>query len=197
MKFTAIASILTCVILSGYTATIHADTYTPLNVITKPKTATTSAETIPVQIEELGWMDQSRMSQQITRIDELAQTKLGVALQQDLTDLATLQRIIDKDLVVQDDYATQLAMGAVLGRVMHADFPDTLVWKNYRDAQGVSVSLCVKNTSDCLFPITMLTRYMRIGTKPEVKKVYYDAFKYIEKHLPKIPYDGRVMHKLK
>jgi mRNA-degrading endonuclease toxin of MazEF toxin-antitoxin module len=195
MKSTIITS--TLIIFSFFTTQTYADKYSPLNVITTPKTTAKTTTTSEVQIEDIGWMDQSRMSQQITRIDELAQTKIGVTLQQDLADLETLQRIIDKELVAQDDYTTQLAMGTVLGNVMLADFPNTLVWKNYRDIQGTSVSLCVKNTSECLFPMTMLTRRMRVGTKPNVKKIYYDAIKLMEKHLPKLPYSEEIMHKLK
>lgn len=167
---------------------------TPLNVVEdKPAIPEKKKDT---QIRELGWMDKNRMEQEVTRVNELGQTKLGTPLRRDLSDLNTLQRIIDKELVAMDDYETQQAMGVVLGNVMLADFPNTFEWKIYEDQLGRSRALCVRNTNDCLFPVTMLSRRMEVGTKPDVKKIYNDAIMLVEKHLPKLPYDGGIMYRL-
>ena len=61
---------------------------------------------------------------------------------------------------------------------------------------GRSRALCVKQTSSCLFPVTMLSRRMKVGTKPDVKKIYNEAILLMQKHLPKLPYDGGIMYKL-
>lgn len=164
-----------------------------LNVISKPSAAPAKKEPI---ITDLGWMDFNRMEQETTKVNELAQTKTGTPLRRDLTDLDTLQRIINNELVAVDDHETQQALGVVLGNVMLADFPTTFEWKVYEDDLGRSRAICVKQTSSCLFPITMLSRRMEVGTKPDVKKVYDEAILLMQKHLPKLPYDGGIMYKL-
>lgn len=167
---------------------------TPMNVVNKQTpTIETKKE---IQIKELGWMDKNRMDQETTKINELTQTKLGTPLRRDLSDLSTLQRIVDKELVATDNFELQQAMGVVLGNVMLADFPNTLEWKIYEDELGRSRALCARKTNDCLFPVTMLSRRMEVGTKPNVRKIYDDALLRMEKHLPKLPYDGGIMYRL-
>ncbi|MGV8838371.1 DUF3806 domain-containing protein [Cellvibrio sp.] len=165
---------------------------TPLNVVSEP---TPVAPPKDVVIKELGWMDKNKMEQELTKLSELTQTKLGTPIRKDLSDLDTIQRLVDKNLVEQDDYETQQAMGLALGNLILADFPNTFEWKIYEDEIGRSRALCVKKTSDCLFPITMLSRRMEVGTKPDVKKIHTDAIMRMEKHLPKLPYDGGIMYK--
>lgn len=167
---------------------------TPMNVVDKQPTAIETKKEI--RITELGWMDKNRMDQETTKINELAQTKLGTPLRRNLNDLNTLQRIVDKELVAMDNYELQQAMGIILGNVMLADFPNTFEWKVYEDELGRSRALCVRKTNDCLFPVTMLSRRMEVGTKPNVRKIYDDALLRMEKHLPKLPYDGGIMYRL-
>ena len=149
-----------------------------------------------VAIKELSWMDKNKMEQDIAKLSEFTQTKIGIPIRQNLSDLDTLQRLIDKNIVAQDNYKTQQAMGMVLGNLILADFPNTFEWKIYEDEIGSSRGLCVKSTSDCLFPITMFSRRMEVGIKPDVKKIHTDAIMRMEKHLPKLPYDGRIMYQL-
>lgn len=171
-------------------ATAHAQS--PLNIVSEP---TLVAPPKGVTIKELGWMDKSKMEQEIVALNELTQTKLGTPIRKDLSDLNTMQRLVDKNVVAQDDYETQQAMGLALGNLILADFPNTFEWKIYEDEIGRSRALCVKKTNDCLFPITMLSRRMEVGTKPDVKKIHTDAIVRMEKHLPKLPYDGGIMYK--
>lgn len=149
-----------------------------------------------VVISDMSWMDKNKTEKQIQKINTLAQTKLGVQINQNLDDLYLLQRIVDKELVKNDDSDSQEAMGVVLGNVMLADFAGTLEWKIYEDSLGRSRALCVKKTQECLFPITMLSRRMVIGTKPDVQKIYDDSIDMMKEFLPQIPYGGGVMHRL-
>lgn len=145
---------------------------------------------------DLSWMDQSKMEQEIAALSELTASKIGTPIRADLGDLDTLQTLIDKKIVAQDDYKTQQAMGLALGNLILADFPDTFEWKIYEDELGRSRALCVKKSHNCLFPITMLSRRMEMGTTLDVKKVHRDAITLMEKYLPKMPYGGGIMYKL-
>jgi hypothetical protein len=142
-----------------------------------------------VTIEDLAWMDRNHMAQQVQRVDDLARTRVGSQIREDLSDLTTLQRIVDRELVDQDDRLTLQALGAVLGNVMAAEV-DELEWKVYEDNRGRSRALCVEGTEECLFPITMLSRRMEVGLKPDVRQVYKDALALIEPYLPELPYGG-------
>lgn len=168
---------------------------TPLNVVSKAPIENHKVDE-SLEITDLGWMDHNKMSKQVEKINELAQTKLGTPLRKDLSDLATLQRIIEKDLVDIKDFDTQQAMGVVLGNVMLADFPQSLEWKIYRDNLGRSRALCIKGTQECLFPVTMLSRRMEVGLKPDVKKVYDDALDMVAELLPQMPFGGGLLHHL-
>jgi len=177
------------------TASLQAWADTPLNIISesapKPKVEN------KVAIEDLGWMDHNKMDQQLRKVDELTLSKLGTPLRKNYSDLDTLQRLIDKELVPQDDLDTQQAMGIALGNVLLADFPHTLEWKVYRDNLGRSRALCVKGTQECFFPVTMLSRRMEVGSKPNVRKIYQDSVAMMAEYLPKMPYGGEVLHTLK
>lgn len=158
----------------------------PANEISPPK----------IQIEDLDWIDKKHMEEEALKIDKLFQSRLGVSVRRDLTDLNSLQRIIDNKLVEPGDYKVLQAMGIVLGNVMQADFPNALEWKVYSDELGRSRALCVRNTANCLFPITMLERRMESGIYPDVKKIYHEAILSMEKYLPQLPYGGGIMYRL-
>ncbi len=172
-----------------------ASQYSPLNVVSEKNKAPVETPK-EVTIKNLGWMDQNKMEQEITAVNELAQTKIGSTIHRDLSDLQLLQRLVDGNWVARDDYETQQAMGVVLGNIMLADFPTVFEWKVYEDKIGRSRAICVKNTSECLFPVTMLSRRMEINSRPDVKKIYDDAILLMEKHLPKLPYSDDIMYRL-
>lgn len=150
----------------------------------------------PSLISDLGWMDRSQMDKQATKINDLTLTKLGTPIRGDLSDLATLQRLIDGRHVKMDDVDTQMAMGLVMGNVLLADFPQTLEWKIYEDELGRSRALCVKQAKECFFPMTMLSRRMQVGSQPNVREIYDNAILLMEEHLPKIPYGGGIYYRL-
>lgn len=152
--------------------------------------AATASQAQEASISDLAWLDRNQMKQQEARIDELARTRLGSRVRGDKSDLETLQKIIDRELIDRDDRLTLQALGVVLGNVMAREVKE-LEWKVYEDDKGRSKALCVKNQDKkCLFPITMLSRRMEVGLKPNVEKVYRDALSLAEPYLPKAPYGG-------
>ncbi|WP_347329529.1 DUF3806 domain-containing protein [Marinimicrobium locisalis] len=140
-------------------------------------------------VSDFAWMDRNHMAQQVESIEKLARTKLGTPIRENKSDLNTLQRIIDRELIDREETLKLQALGAVLGNVMASEV-DELEWKVYEDALGRSRALCIEDTRQCLFPITMLSRRMEAGIKPDVERVYNEAMELVEPYLPKAPYGG-------
>src|SRR5690625_7904456 len=115
--------------------------------------------------------------------------RMGTRLRGDLADLSTLQTIIDRGLIEQDDMLRLQALGAVLGNVMEAEV-EHLRWKIYEDDEGRSRALCITNTEHCLFPITLLSRPLAGGLTPNVQETYDNAMEFIAPSLPRLPSTG-------
>ena len=148
-------------------------------------------------IEDLSWMDKNKMQQQEDQINALAKSKLGLAIHKNWDDIALLQRMIDSQLVAATDSSTQESMGVVLGNIMQADFPSHLQWKIYKDSLGRSKALCIKGTEECLFPVTMLSKRLRLEMTVNVSDVYNNAIDQAASKLPKMPYGDELLHRLK
>ncbi len=139
-----------------------------------------------IVIEELNWFDKNHLSDQVEKVDDLTRAKLGLQIHGDRRDIKTLQRVIHRGLIAQDNESMQQALGAVLGDVMVNELG--LEWKHYVDRYGRSRAACAPGSEECLFPITMLSRRMKVGLMPDVEKVYTDATALILHLLPKSPY---------
>ena len=133
-------------------------------------------------------MDRNHLTQQIEKIDDLGRRHFGTPVRGNKTDLELLQRIVDAKLIPEDDTQTQQALGIILGNVMLAEVPQ-LEWRAYEDQVGRSRALCVRNTRECLFPVTMLSRRMELGLLPSIENIYNHALQRIDHLLPKNPYD--------
>lgn len=138
-------------------------------------------------VSDFAWMDRNHMAQQVESIEKITRAKFGTPIRGNKSDLDTLQRIIDRNLIDQDDQLKLQALGAVLGNVMESEVEE-LEWKVYEDDLGRSRALCVEGTRQCLFPITMLSRRMEVGLKPNVERIYNDAMELVDPYLPKAPY---------
>ena len=157
-----------------------------LLVFTSPFSSAQFEPQYPI-IEDLSWTDSSYLAKQRARVDRLTRENTGTPIRGDKTDLNTLQRVVDRELVANDDKLTLQALGVVLADVMLTAEP-ALEWKIYEDKRGRSRALCIKDTQDCLFPVTMLSRRMKVGLKPDVKKVYVEAMDLVGAQLPPLPY---------
>jgi len=138
-------------------------------------------------ISDMSWTDTSYLAKQRARVDRLTRENMGTPIRGDKNDLNTLQRIIDRELVSPDDTLTLQALGVILADVMLSNEP-ALAWKIYQDRRGRSRALCATGTKECLFPVTMLSRRMAKGLKPDVKKVYVEAMELMGQQLPELPY---------
>lgn len=139
------------------------------------------------EISEPSWMNTTFLSNQRGVVDELSRRHFGVQIHGDKSDLLTLQRLLDKQVIERDDKNTLQALGVVLGDVYISENKN-LQWRVYEDELDRSHAICIKNTQHCLFPITMLSRRIEAGLNPNVEEVYQKGLKSIEDYLPKLPF---------
>ncbi|MBU2886991.1 DUF3806 domain-containing protein [Gilvimarinus agarilyticus] len=147
-------------------------------------------QSITPQIRDLSWTDESFLNTQRKRIARLAGEKIGAPIRGTKADLTTLQRIIERELISQSDTSMQQALGVALGDALMNEESE-LEWKVYEDKKGHSRALCAMSVNECLFPVTMLSRRMKVGLKPDVKKIYLEALYLIADSLPPLPYGGK------
>ncbi|NIB41094.1 DUF3806 domain-containing protein [Pseudomaricurvus alkylphenolicus] len=157
----------------------------------------TSANAAPVRyglsgttIDTLSFKDQNQLQRQVDLITEIARVDLGMLIAGNRNDLRLLQTMVDRELINQDEVFKLQSMGAVLGNVYVRELG--LQWRVYEDRQGRSRAICVPKTDHCLFPITMLSRRMEAGLKPDVMKIYKEGQRMIAPHLPRSPYDSSI-----
>jgi len=140
------------------------------------------------QISDLNWVSNTFLSSQRSTVEELSRRYFGAKIRGDKSDLFTLQRLIDKQVIKRDDSATLQALGVVLGDVYISENKN-LHWQLLEDELGSSHVVCIKNTQHCLFPVTMLSRRIEVGLNPKVEKVYNDGLESIQDYLPKLPFN--------
>lgn len=126
-----------------------------------------------LQPEGLSPIDRQYMQQQRDHLDGLARRHLGEPLRGERSDLAVLQRLLDRGLVAREDTATLQGMGMVLGNLLAADLD--LEWVVHRDRQGRSRALRIPGTGELLFPVTMISRRHEVGARVDVDELYQRA----------------------
>lgn len=139
------------------------------------------------RVRDINWMNSTYLEKQRRRIDNLARSDVGRQLHGNTSDIATLQRIVDRELIPSDSKEMLQALGVVLGDVYVAENKD-LQWMVYEDAQGPSHAICIKDTKHCIFAITMLSRRMAVGLKPNVQETYTKGLNLIKPFFEKLPF---------
>ena len=124
-------------------------------------------------VEELKWVDEGYLTRQRELVDELSRLKFGERIRGNISDLETLQRILDAELVNQTETKKLQALGVVLGDVFTSELK--MQWRVYTDEDGKSRAVCIKESIDCIFPITMISKRVEIGVIPDVKGLYEKA----------------------
>lgn len=134
------------------------------------------------RLSNLTWADRTDFERWTGEVERIGRRYYGQPLRHDKSDLDLLQRITDDRRIKQDDIETLQGLGVVLGNVLQRELG--LEWKVYEDAVGRSRALCAPGTSDCLFPVTMLSRRLEVGLTVDVHKIYNDAVAAIDPYLP-------------
>ena len=138
-------------------------------------------------VRELNFMNYQFLDKQRKIADDLLRAKLGRQFTQTRSDMALIQRMIDRGYLDDADITTRQAFGVVLGDVF-VDRHKNLNWQVFEDELGASHAVCVDDSSHCIFPITMISRRMEAGLTPNISHLFDMNFAAIQPFLPKLPY---------
>jgi len=140
------------------------------------------------KIHSLNWLNQNFLEQQRNRVDKMSRSLFGQQIRGNKTDLRTLQRLIDSDAISAGSEKIELqALGVVLGDIYTVE-TQGMEWRVYEDELGKSHAICLQDTKNCLFPVTMLSRRLEAGVKPNVNEVFQKGLDEISPFLPKKPF---------
>ncbi len=142
------------------------------------------------KVRELNWLNENFLDRQRKSVNNITATHFGKRLQGNKHDIPVLQRIIDEDVIPANKTMDLQALGVVLGDIFVKE-NKSLSWVIYEDDLGPTQAVCVEESNNCLFPITMLSRRMEVGLKPSVERIYSANLDELKPYLPKVPYSTR------
>ena len=132
--------------------------------------------------EPLSAIDQQFMASQRQTVESLA-NKLGRSLSgATQRDLDTLQLILDRHLIEQEDVLTLQALGVVLGDLLGDEL--NMEWVVYRARAGRSRALRYLTSDVFVFPVTLISRRWSVGSNKAVAAIYQDTVDATASRLP-------------
>ncbi len=135
------------------------------------------------------YLNDQLLIKQRNRVEDITRKNFGKSLKIGNKNIPLLQRILDENIVDAKNTLTLQALGVVLGDVF-VDTHRNFEWKVYEDELGKSLAVCVKSTKECLFPVTMISKRVEAGTKPDVANIYKKGLDAMQPFLPKLPFSG-------
>ena len=143
---------------------------------------TVNSSDLELQIRPLSSIDKQYMEQQRATIEGLA-NRLGRRLSGiPSRDLDTLQVIIDRRWINQEDTKTQQAMGIVFGDLLATEL--SFDWVIYRDRAGRSRALRYRDQEIYIFPITIISRRLAAKAETSVKSLFDEQVRNQSQRLP-------------
>ena len=126
------------------------------------------------RVEALSAIDLKYMHDQRDLIDQAARRHLGSQFSGEKDhDLRLLQKLLDQQIVKQENRQGLQAMGVVLGD--HLKREENLKWVIYTDKYGRSRALAVPKQDEVIFPMTMISRRAEVGNSVNVEEIYKKA----------------------
>ncbi|MEH6585616.1 MAG: DUF3806 domain-containing protein [Halioglobus sp.] len=101
-------------------------------------------------------------------------------------DLGLLQRLLDQELVRNDQTRELQAMGIIMGDLLAAELG--MDWVVYEDRLGRSRALRYKETDSYLFPATMISRRRAVDNRTPVADIYRKAQDTMGAVIPPLPF---------
>ncbi len=140
------------------------------------------------KVDKMQWINENYLQKQRTHINEIARDKFAKFFHGNIGDMRLLQRFINSQVLEKTDKQSLQALGVILGD-MYTQKNKHLKWAVYEDELGRTHAICVENTKQCLFVMTILARRMEVGLKPSAQKLFDKNFDEIKRFLPKRAYN--------
>jgi len=132
-----------------------------------------------MKIAALSSGDELKSQRQRSLIADIARRELGASFGVSPEgDIRLLQRLLDEREVRPDQVFEQQAMGVVLGDAMVAGL--RLRWVAVDDQYGHSRALRFRDTEHLFFPVTMISKRVRLGDPVDVAALYRDIQRRVE-----------------
>ncbi len=142
-----------------------------------------------VTLNEISWIDNKYFDKKRAVIDDLGRENFGARLRTNTQDIQLMQRILDGQHVTIFETETHRAFGVVLGDIYVAEHG--WQWFEYKDKQGRSSAVCIPKTTHCLFPLSMMTRRLRVSTEHDMARIYKKGLDLMADVTPKLPYSAQ------
>lgn len=134
---------------------------------------------IGVQVQDFQYADENYLRLALERVNALTLDNYGTPLNHAAEhDIPLLQRLLDDNIVQQDDLLELQAMGVALGEVFRQ--AKYMEWVRYIDKQGASRALRLKHTDYIIFPITLISRRASAGIDVDIAALYQKTIDKLE-----------------
>ena len=118
----------------------------------------------PVVIQDLSLGQQFILDAQRQEMKDLISRRLGILnVSQSINDLKTIQQLVDRRIIQQQDVREWQALGVLFGDILVKEFG--LHWISYKDNLGSSKALRWRKTENYVFPVTMFSRRAQFKQK--------------------------------
>lgn len=126
--------------------------------------------------------DYSQLAEQWVAVTNLIEEEYGVPVDQSESAIELLQRVLDDDLVGDNEYGLQ-CLGVALGRIMATNIVG-LDWWIIDDEYGRDPCLRYNETTFQSNPITMISKRVLDGIKVDVRSLYDQTKLAVSKFAP-------------
>lgn len=126
------------------------------------------------EISALTTEEASKLDRQRSAVSQIMRENFGyVKLEGSLSDFYYLQKIIDRQLISKDEESYLQALGVVLGDIMVRNLG--LKWVTVDDRYGHSRALQYEDSNNLFFPITMISRRVKMGVPVDIQALYKET----------------------
>lgn len=141
-----------------------------------------------VTLNDLSWIDSKYFDKKRAVVDDLGRENYGTRLRGNTQDIHLMQRILDGQHLTIFETQTHKAFGVVLGDIYVAE--QGWQWFEYKDKQGRSSAVCIPKTTHCVFPLSMMTRRLRVSTEHDMARIYQKGLDLMADVTPVLPYSA-------
>lgn len=146
-----------------------------------------AAQLVDKRVTPLNTVDRQYMDAQRQLINELTLRHYGGRCCRRVSELSSLQGLLDERQVKDQQTLELQAMGVVLGDLLASEL--NMHWVIYEDIQGRSRALQLDETDNFLFPVTMIARRQEGGDRTPIVDIYQQAYDAVEAVRVPLPFE--------